>query len=277
MRILFRSIIALSLVFSLLIFGAIWIARQEERWCYQMQSFEDPLVWYWFDVQAGTVVMIGDPIMTDDGIQTSAMNPFTDFVQQALYFHPQLNSSAHDHELYYDTPISPNDVFWTSDGRYMAYLTHDGMLYLKNAIGNTLQSRQIDPLGSNSYAIYAFTLDGQYLIYYNQQEIHLLTVPDLQPAPFSPIDPDLPTVIDWSPSGDILLAYNAQQILFYHQNHWRIFPNDREKLLDFRWRADEQAIATYHQDLESDLGTGTLHIYTLQSEIKTVATDEIHL
>ncbi|MCU0499458.1 MAG: hypothetical protein MUF87_19075 [Anaerolineae bacterium] len=269
MRILFWSIIGLQLLFSLLIMVMIGIAKQDERWCYQMQSFDNSLIWYWFDVQSGHAVEIHDPMMHDDiALRIGTLDDYNDFVWGALRFSPQPNR-----EFLYDITPMQSDVHWTSDGRYMAYLTYDGTLYLKNALGNTLQSRQIDPLGSNAYAIYAFTIDGRYLIYYDQQEIHLLSVPDLQPAPFSPINPELPTVIDWSPSGEILLTRNAQQLLLQSPQQSQLFPNHGQLFQYHVWSEDGQRIAiTYRRSI--DANRSDLAIYSIQGEMKVIATDQ---
>ncbi len=109
----------------------------------------------------------------------------------------------------------------SQNGGYLAYLTDDGMLYLQDIwqMGRIF-SRVVDSTLTNThpdYRLYGFGYQDRYLIYLNHEQIHILNVPDLSAAPFSPIPTVENVMIHPSPDHQSFLVQTSQDITFFNQ------------------------------------------------------------
>jgi hypothetical protein len=264
--------IALHLTFSLAILAAIALGQREERWCYRINLWGNDSIWYLIDPTEAQVVKMQEPIRAG-GTGLRAYDPESSFydLPVLLNFRPHPNR-----EFLRDVVPSTSTIHWSSD--YRAYVTDTGRLELKAHSGRLIQSRQID--GQNreesGYILYGFTVDGQILIYYNDYWTHLLTVPDLQPLPFSPLPTNQQTTLSWSPSEEAIFTYNAEQVRLYSQQETHSFDEPDRVLGDFRWAADAQTLAIQfiRPSGEALYGTSDLKIYTAQGTSKTLITDQ---
>lgn len=272
MRVLVRSIIGLQVVFSLLIFAVMFVTQDDDRWCYRVSFEQEALTWYLIDPARSQLVEMHDPILSN-GTHLRVFYPEMPYYD----FFTALNFRLHPNRQFLtDTVQSSSSIHWS--GNYRAYVTTNGRLDLKTHSGRWIRSHQID--GENQsesdYLIYRFTIDGQILIYYNDYLTHLLTIPDLQPLPFSPIPTDQQTTISWSPSDEAIFTYNAEQVGLYYQNQTRYFAEPHRVLADFEWAADAQTIALHFVRPSADAlySPSDLVIYTAQGETKTLITNQ---
>lgn len=257
MRLLIRAILSLFVLLVVLLVGVIRWSQRDANECYY---FFKPLDshWYLFDLHQGQAMEIAGLDHPYSQIRPSFNSTEDPMIGLGFRVEDEgwsLTAKQSD--------LVKQGIHWSPDGRYLAYLTFAGTVILKNISGSTIAQQVIDqPITDeqayhdlNIYRLAGFTSDHQFLVYFDNAQIHILTVPELTPAAFSPLPYSPYTMIQQSSDRQNLLIESSRGLeLLRHGNLHPIFSDTSYDFpLGVSWSRDQQFVALERYDFHKNI------------------------